>query len=252
VARAVDKPLSRREISFCLARDVRLELAFISAGEFLMGSANSDRDADDNAKPQHRVRIKRAFYLAKYPVTQVQWQAVMGCDASPLDMPNNPICQVSWHDCQRFLQKLNADIAAGLGRFALPSEAQWEYSCRAGGTGHYCFGDKPEKLPEFAWYSANYSRKTHAVGGKKANAWGLYDMHGNVMEWCQDWYGDGAYKASSADDPQGPSKGTHRVLRGGCWYYPAAGCRSAHRYYAEPGDRLDFLGFRVALIPVDK
>ncbi len=206
----------------------------------------------DWEKPQHRVRITKPFYLGKYLVTQEQWEAVMGNNPSHFKGPKNPVEMVSWDDCQQFLGKLNAKAGSGAGKFQLPTEAQWEYACRAGSKTKYCFGDDESKLGEYAWYDANSGNKTHPVGEKKPNAWGLYDMHGNVWEWCQDWWKDGYYKESRVDDPTGAATGSSRVLRGGSWGNPARGCRSADRDYGGPGICADILGFRVARVPADK
>ena len=178
-----------KEIAVDLGHGVKLEMVLIPAGEFLMGSPDSDKDAQSDEKPQHRVRITKPFYLGKYLVTQEQWEAVTGTSPSYFKRPKNPVEQVSWEDCRGFVKKLNGKV--GGGTFPLPTEAQWEYACRAGSTTRYCFGDEESGLGEYAWYEANSDSKTHPVGGMKRNAWGLYDMHGNVWEWCQDWY-DGA------------------------------------------------------------
>ncbi len=170
------------EISVELGGGVKMEMVLIPAGEFLMGSPESDKDASTDEKPQHRVRITRPFYLGKYLVTQEQWIAVMGSNPSLFKGIKNPVEMVSWDDCQQFLAKLNAKSGPGGGRFQLPNEAQWEYACRAGSTTRYCFGDDASGLRDYAWYSANSRDTTHPVGEKKPNAWGLYDMHGNVCE----------------------------------------------------------------------
>ena len=171
-----------------LGGKVKLEMVQIPAGEFLMGTPNSDSNGLNAEKPRHRVRITKPFYLGKYLVTQEQWGAVMGNNPSYFKGPKKPVEQVSWDDCQQFLRKLNAISVAGEGRFQLPTEAQWEYACRAGSTTRYCFGDEESRLGEFAWYNVNSGEQTHRVGEKKPNAWGLYDMHGNVWEWCADWF----------------------------------------------------------------
>jgi len=177
---------------------------------------------------------------------------VTGSNPSHFKGPKNPVDTVSWDDCQQFLGKLNAKSAAEVGKFQLPSEAQWEYACLAGSKTRYCFGDDESKLGDYAWYAANSGSKTHPVGEKKPNAWGLYDMHGNVWEWCQDRDGDGYYAKSPTDDPTRPATGSHRVYRGGSWLNDARFCRSAVRSDLTPGFRYYALGFRVAQVPADK
>ncbi len=239
-----------KELSVDLGKGIKLEMVLIPAGEFLMGSPDSDKDAFEWEKPQHRVRITKPFYLGKYLVTQEQWEVVIGNNASRFKGPKNPVEQVSWDDCQQFLDKLNKRQGNLGGRFVLPTEAHWEYACRAGSKTRYCFGDDEKQLGEYACYGANSGGKTHPVGEKKPNAWGLYDMHGNVWEWCQDWYGD--YKESPVDDPSGPIGGSVRVFRGGSWYHPARYCRSAIRNRHLPSYRWYDLGFRVSLVLADK
>ena len=169
-----------KELTVDLGKGIKLEMVLIPAGEFLMGSPDSDKEAYPFEKPQHRVRITKPFYLGKYLVTQEQWEAVMGNNPSRFKGPKNPVEQVSWEDCQKFLGKLNAKVGSGAGKFQLPSEAQWEFACRAGSKMRYCFGDDEKQLGEYAWYDANSGDKTHPVGEKKPNAWGLYDMHGKA------------------------------------------------------------------------
>ena len=243
---------AEKEISFDLGRGVRLELLLIPAGEFMMGSPNSDKDADADEKPQHRVRITKPFYLGKYLVTQEQWEAVLGKNPSHFKGPKNPVEEVSWDDCRKFLDTLNAKIGVEGGKFVLPTEAQWEYACRAGSTTRYCFGDDDRQLAEYAWFENNSGKQTHPVGEKKPNAWGLYDMHGNVWEWCRDRYEAGYYAVSPTDDPVGPALGSIRVFRGGLWFSGPGVCRSARRSNDAPGDRDNYLGFRVARILGDK
>jgi formylglycine-generating enzyme required for sulfatase activity len=234
----LEKP-APKEISVELGNGVKLEMILIPAGEFLMGDDNGGGDE----KPVHRVKITKPFYLGKHPVTQEQWEAVMGNNPSHFNRSKNPVERVSWDDCQAFFEKINAKV--GGGKFSLPAEAQWEYACRAGSVTRYCFGDDMSSLDEYAWYDKNSENKTHAVGKKKPNAWGLYDIHGNVWEWCADWYDGGYYANSPVDDPAGPSGGSNRVFRGGGWYDPALNCRSANRYGYSPERRTDNLGFRV-------
>ena len=240
-----------RELALDLANGVKLEMVLIPAGEFLMGSLEPGKDATDSERP-HRVRISRPFYLGKYLVTQDQWGGVMGNNPSNFKGPKNPVDSVSWDDCQHFCDKLNVKLGVKAGKFQLPSEAQWEYACRAGTTTCYCFGDDESGLDEFAWYSANSGRKTHPVGEKRPNSWGLYDMHGNVWEWCADWYGNDYYSKSPEDDPTGPASGACRVHRGGSWRSKANGARSAKRAITTGDSRLDGMGFRVSLLPTDK
>jgi formylglycine-generating enzyme required for sulfatase activity len=223
----------------------------IPAGTFLMGSLDSDGDASPNEKPQHRVRITRPFYLGRYLVTQKEWEAVMGKNPSNFKGPKNPVENVSWDDCQVFLGKLNAKSGGRGGKFSLPTEAQWEYACRAGSTTKFYFGDDKGELWMYAAYDELYQLGTSPVGGaRRSNAWRLYDMHGNLWEWCTDWYDGGYYRKSATDDPLGPSTGLLRVIRGGSWR--GGSCRSADRKGAGPG-RGDFsLGLRVSLVPADK
>ena len=186
-------------------------------------------------------------------MTQEQWEAVMGDNPSHFKCPTNPVETVSWDDCQQFLKQLNDKV--GGGKFVLPTEAQWEYACRAGSKTKYCFGDDASKLGDYSWwYDKSSDSKTYPVGEKKPNAWGLYDMHGNVWEWCQDWhdYDGGYYAKSPTDDPTGPATGSYRVVRGGGWNCPAGDCRSASSGSYKPGVRGFNLGFRVSRVPADK
>jgi formylglycine-generating enzyme required for sulfatase activity len=216
---------------------IGMEFVLIPAGTFMMGDA--DGEADE--RPVHQVTISRSFYLGKYEVTQAQWQAIMGNNPSLFTGTDNlPVEQVWWTDVEEFIRRLNA--REGGDKYRLPTEAEWEYAARAGSTTAYSFGNDPAQLKEYAWYKDNAGGKTHPVGQLKPNAWGLYDMHGNVMEWVQDWYG--RYAAEPVTDPPGPPSGTHRMRRGGAWNNAAAICRSANRY-SVPGFRDDFLGFRL-------
>ena len=203
-------------------------------GTFMMGSPSGE-DGRYGDEKQHQVTLTKGFWMLETEVTQKQWKAIMGSNPSHFKGDNLPVENVSWNDCQEFCKK-----CALLGMpVQLPTEAQWEYACRAGSTGPYA-----GNLDEMAWFEDNSGRKTHPVGTKKPNAWGLYDMHGNVWEWCADWY-DGDYPSGSVTDPIGPSNGSDRVVRGGSWCYYARRCRSAYRGYRAPGGRDDDLGFRV-------
>jgi formylglycine-generating enzyme required for sulfatase activity len=213
-----------------------IEFVLIPPGSFMMGSTNGDADE----KPAHQVTINYSFYMGKYEVTQAQWQSVMGNNPSNFkDCANCPVEQVSWDDAQNFVNKLN-ESNDGF-RYRLPTEAEWEYACRAGTTGDYA-----GNLSEMAWYSENSGSKTHAVGGKRPNAWALADMHGNVWEWCQDWYHE-TYHGAPTDGSAWLSGGEqkYRVVRGGSWVYRAASMRSAFRSYGTPGLRYGNGGFRV-------
>jgi formylglycine-generating enzyme required for sulfatase activity len=206
----------------------------ISAGEFMMGSTNGV----DDEQPVHRVRISREFEMGKYEVTQAQWEAVMGNNHSRFEGPDLPVEQVSWNDAQEFINKLNQ--SDNKYQYRLPTEAEWEYAARAGSTGDYA-GD----LDAMAWYYINSGNTTHPVGQKQANAWGLYDMHGNVWEWVRDWYDSGYYAQSPGADPRGPSSGSSRVSRGGGWGSLARNCRSAVRSSGSPVLRYYYLGLRL-------
>jgi formylglycine-generating enzyme required for sulfatase activity len=208
----------------------------IPAGTFMMGSPDSEPGRNLDEGPQHQVTISKAFELQTTEVTQSQWQAVMGSNPSYFKGPDLPVEQVSWDDAQAFIAKLNAKNDGY--RYRLPTEAEWEYAARAGTTGPYA-GD----LGAMAWYAPNSGGTTHPVGTKTPNAWGLYDMHGNVMEWVQDWY-DG-YSSSAVTDPVGPSSGSARVLRGGGWAYESQNCRSADRDSSSPDYRGGPLGLRL-------
>ena len=178
--------------------------------------------------------------MAKTQVTQKQWVAIMGVNPSEFRGENLPVESVSWNDAQEFLEKLNEKIGNDDGgKMMLPTEAQWEYACRAGEPGQYSGGT----IDEVAWYWDNSEDETHPVGMKKSNAWGLHDMHGNVWEWCADWYDA---ELEGGVDPTGPSSGANRVRRGGGWDSYAVSCRAAFRYNDNPANRHDSLGFRIA------
>ncbi len=214
-----------------------VEFVLVQPGTFDMGE-------QDHA---HRVTISRPFYLQATPVTQSQWVAVMGHNPSYFETGGGecPVERVSWKDVQVFIQKLNQQ--EGTDKYRLPTEAEWEYAARAGTTTDYSFGDSDADLDEYAWYYENSGEKTHPVGQKKPNPWGLYDMHGNVWEWCQDWYGD--YPKGHVTDPTGPSRGSYRVIRGGSWGNGAYYCRSAERGDSSPAYRHFNVGFRLARTP---
>jgi len=224
----------------------RFGIAFIliPSGTFQMGS---ERGSDDE-KPVHTVRLSRPFYLGIYPVTQRQWEAVMGSNPSRFQGPEHPVEQVSWDKVQEFIRSLNTHEGRAL--YRLPTEAEWEYAARAGATGDYSFGDDVTQLSRYAWYEDNARGTTHPVGQLRPNSWGLYDMHGNVWEWVQDWYNNQEYarrtaRGTAVVDPAGPAAGSDRVARGGGWRYAARYCRSAYRLDDAPGLRYGTLGFRL-------
>jgi formylglycine-generating enzyme required for sulfatase activity len=217
-----------------------MKFLLISAGTFQMGSTTGDKDE----QPVHQVTISKPFYMGETEVTQAQWQALMGTNPSLFQGdPKRPVEQVWWDDVQAFIRKLNEKEGGNL--YRLPTEAEWEYAARAGTTTAYSFGDDASLLGQYAWYKDNAGEQTHPVAQLKPNAWGLYDMHGNVWEWVQDWYQ--RYRTEAVTDPQGPPSGTHRGRRGGAWNNLEQICRSANRY-SVTGYRDDFLGFRLVRI----
>ena len=247
----------------------KLALVLVPPGEFLMGSTPEEQarfpkkpvaggEKPDRVQkqlpegPQHRVTITRPFYLGKYEVTQAQWQAVLGDNPSYAVGPTLPVERVSWEMIQPFLAKLNENPAAEKMTLALPTEAQWEFACRAGTTTPFSSGETEDELREFGWFDKYSGRKTYPVGELKPNAFGLYDMHGNVEEWCRDYADETWYEKSPPSDPIGPSTGTHRVIRGGSFRSLASAgsgnsaCRSATRTSTSPSSHLNTFGFRVA------
>ncbi len=225
---------------------IGMRFVLVRPGEFLMGF----NEADDE-KPLHLVRITQPFYLGVFPVTQAEYQTVTGQNPSlAAGNPRHPVEQVSWDDAVSFAQKLSqlSGEANHELTYRLPSEAEWEFACRAGSTGMWCCEDKESQLGGYCWFDINSGNRTHPVGEKKPNVWGLHDMHGNVWEWCLDWYDAGYYKVSPTDDPSGPSSASHRVFRGGCCWRAASDCRSAYRGYAPDGRNIG-LGFRLAATP---
>ena len=281
-----------QHLTLDLGGGVTMELALIPAGTFIMGSPATEEGRDDN-ETQHEVTISKPFYIGIHEVTQAQWKTVLGTDPSEFKGADRPVEQVSWYDALEFCNSLTelvgkkhpelklkpyytitvhrrdeeGQIVIAEVRehprnrgFRLPTEAQWEYACRAGTTGPIA---GTGRLDDMGWYAQNATRRlsafwaifrldvvlrddgTRRVGTKWPNAWGLYDMHGNVWEWCSDWHG--AYPKCSVTDPTGAPSDTSRVLRGGGWFRSPDDCRSANRLGTEPDDRLNSLGFRVCL-----
>jgi formylglycine-generating enzyme required for sulfatase activity/tetratricopeptide (TPR) repeat protein len=226
--------------------DLGMKFAWIPPGTFLMGGAADDPDRLDNETP-HRVTLTSGFWMGVHPVTQAQWRTLMGVNPSCFQDDARPVEMVSWDDCREFLRRLSRSDGR---TYRLPTEAEWEYACRAGTTTPFSFGatlrsESANYDPAVGSGSKAGGGQTTAVGSFAANAWGLFDMHGNVWEWCADWYDE--YDPSAATDPQGPRFGTARVLRGGSWGSKARGCRAACRNGGTPGLRNNAWGFRVVL-----
>ena len=234
------------KLSVDLGGGVKMDFVLIQAGSFMMGAEQGEA----NERPVHQVKITKPFYMGAYEVTQAQWRAVMGENPLALKGDNMPAERVSWEDCEKFVAKLRGKVGQGM-ICRLPTEAEWEYACRAGSQAAYCFGDDEGGLGEYAWCSPGAEGSTHPVGQKKPNAWGLYDMHGNVWEWCADWYDEGYYAKSPVEDPKGPAEGELRVLRGGAWHVHPVIARSASRFRYDPVLRYLSTGCRVVVSAQD-
>jgi formylglycine-generating enzyme required for sulfatase activity len=285
----------RRGSPSLITNSLGMKFTRIKAGEFLMGSPDTDKDAKDDEKPQHRVRITRPFYLGVHEVTRGQFRRFVDDAGYQTDAEKDgkggwgwneaankfehgqnprytwretgfeqtdehPVVNVSWNDAVAFAEWLGKREGK---TYRLPTEAEWEYACRAGTTTRYFCGDDAEALAEVGNVADAMAREKHhwkdtiaardgfvytaPVGRYRPNAWGLHDMHGNVLEWCWDWYGKDFYKGSRVDDPAGPLDAAYRVIRGGSWYNSPRYCRSANRWI-EPGNRSNDLGFRLALV----
>lgn len=221
------------------AQHLNLEFVFIPAGGFHMGAT-----VFDDERPVHEVRLSRPFYLGRYTVTQAQWEALMGSNPSYFrGHGRRPVEHVTWEDVQEFIRRLNE--REGTKKYRLPTEAEWEYAARADSSTRYGFGDQRQQLGQYAWYEANANGQTHPVGRLKPNAWGLYDMHGNVWEWVQDWYDAAYYQVSPKLDPRGPSPALYRAVRGGAWDADAGDCRAASRNVEYPDNPNRVIGFRL-------
>ncbi|NLX95392.1 MAG: SUMF1/EgtB/PvdO family nonheme iron enzyme, partial [Rhodopirellula sp.] len=226
-----------------LEDSIGIRFKLIPAGTFLMGSPDGDSDAWPGEKPQHLVRITKPFYLGVTEVTQEQYERVIGQNPSRFKGdPQRPVEMVSWEDAVAFCRKLSEQEGQ---TYRLPTEAEWEYACRARSQTKWSFGDDPAGLTEQAWFDRNSEGTTHPVAQKKPNAFGLYDVQGSVWEWCSDRYGEKYYGESPQADPQGPAEGSLRVNRGGSWDYLASDCRASCRGWNVSGYRYDFLGFRL-------
>jgi formylglycine-generating enzyme required for sulfatase activity len=225
------------------------ELVFIPGGVFMMGSPETEAGHDDDESPLHEVQVAD-FYIGRYPVTNEEYGRFLATNPEMKEpnfwgdrnynQPNQPVVGVSWHEAQKYA------AWAGL---SLPTEAQWEYACRAGTTTRYYTGDTEDDLDRAGWYTKNSGGKLHPVGAKEPNVFGLYDMHGNVWEWCQDWFYEDYYENSPKENPLGPASGSHRVLRGGSRGDIPEYCRAAVRNFVAPVERLGFVGFRLLRTP---
>jgi uncharacterized protein (TIGR02996 family) len=238
-------------VRYTLPGGVPLDLALIPPGTFYMGG-QGDESRDEDEDPSHRVRLTRGFYLGIYPVTQAQWNAVLAPLRLTFHGPNLPVEHVSWYDAWEFC----SELCDRFGRnFRLPTEAEWEYACRAGTRSPFAFGDV--LTTDQANYDGNYPygqspkgiyrERTSPVTLFQPNAWGLHDMHGNVWEWCNDWFWAAYYLHSVEENPAGPVEGSSRTVRGGSWYFGARPTRSSYRFWMDPEQRDDDLGFRVVL-----
>lgn len=234
------KPAPRRNSSTTgLSAEIKNlinNMVYVSGGTFIMGG-----DDSSDQMPTHSVTLS-SYYICKYEVTQALWRAVMGSNPSYFKGDNLPVEQVSWNDCQTFINRLNSYTGRN---FRLPTEAEWEFAARGGNySRHYKYSGS-NYLGDVAWYTDNSGSRTHPVGTKQANELGLYDMTGNVWEWCSDWYG--SYSSYSQSNPTGPNSGSDRVLRGGSWSSYARSYRSSNRSYNAPGGSLRIFGLRLVL-----
>jgi formylglycine-generating enzyme required for sulfatase activity len=225
-------------LTLSLRPGVEMKFVWIPPDEFQMGSDNKN----DWEKPVHRVTLTKGFYMGVFTVTQSQWRAVMNDNPSHFRGDDRPVEKVSWDDCQEFCQKMRQLTGKSI---RLPTEAEWEYACRAGTTTDYN-GDGEEALRKVGWYNGNSDKQTHPVGKLAPNVWGLYDMHGNVYQWCEDWYGP--YSKDDKTDPKGANFGGSRVLRGGSWGTLPGYCRSAPRDWSAPARRYIRCGCRVCFL----
>ena len=229
-------------ISIPVKNGISIEMVKVEAGTFMMGATSEMKAPYDNEKPLHQVTLTNDYYMGMYEVPQTLWEAVMGSNPSAYKGDNLPVEMVSWNDCQEFISKLNSLTGR---KFRLPTEAEWEYAARGGkkSRGYQYSGNS--NISDVAWYDGNSGSKPHPVGMKQANELGIYDMSGNVCEWCSDWYG--SYSSSSQTNPTGAVSGWGRVYHGGSWCNDARFCRLSYRSCITPGYRFNFLGLRLAL-----
>ena len=221
---------------------ITIDMIKVEAGTFMMGATSEMQNPWDDEKPVREVILTNDYYIGKYEVTQSLWQAVMGTNPSYFKGDNLPVEQVSWDNCLEFISKLNSLTGR---KFRLPTEAEWEYAARGGRKSRGYQYSGSFNISDVAWYNGNSGNKIHPVGMKQANELGVYDMSGNVCEWCQDWYG--SYVSSSQTNPLGANSGSFRVCRGGSWYFDTGNCRSSFRSRGNPDTRSRYLGFRLVL-----
>ncbi|CAB5126543.1 Phage protein [Olavius algarvensis associated proteobacterium Delta 3] len=229
-----------------LSNSIGMELVLIPAGTFTMGGDWDKEQADENELPKHAVTFVTPFYMGRVTVSQSQWSSLMDSNPSHFVGDDHPVEMVSHNDACEFIRRLNETEQTDT--YRLPTEAEWEYTARAGSESTYCFGPERMKLTDYAWYKNNSSKETHPVGLLLPNAWGLFDMHGNVHEWCSDWFDRNYYAASPGTSPEGPPMGLARVLRGGDWGSGDWYCRCAIRSLSSPNRRSPRVGFRVVKV----
>ncbi len=235
-------------ISKNFTNSIKMEFSLIPPGEFVMGALPTDKDANDDESPIHKVRITKSFYISKFLTTQGNWKSIMNNNPSFFKKlgDDNPIERVSWYLIQDFIKRLNEkEKLKPKEGYRLPTEAEWEYVCKAGSSTKYYHSNKSDLLEEYAWFSYTSNRSTQVVGTKKPNAFGIYDMLGNVREWCHDWYDPKYYQKSPVNDPQGPAKGEFKTMRGGSWYCVPRLTRTTQRYHHIPSSKSFLIGFRL-------
>jgi formylglycine-generating enzyme required for sulfatase activity len=226
--------------------DYDIEMVYVQGGTFTMGCTSEQSGCLDYEKPSHTVSLS-SFSIGKYEVTQAQWRAVMGNNPSKFsDCDRCPVELVTWNDVQNFISRLNQKTGK---KYRLPTEAEWEYAARGGNRSKGYQYSGSDNIDSVAWYDGNSDNKTHTVGSKSPNELGIYDMSGNLWEWCSDWHDENYYKSSPSSNPKGASSGTFRVLRGGSWSNVAVHCRVAYRYFSSSSGRGDLIGFRLLLVP---
>lgn len=231
----------RNDLIIKLPNNQVMEFILVEAGTFRMGSPRNEPDRFQNEN-QHRVTLTNDYYIGKYPVTQAQWLSLMEKNPSHFQGDNRPVDSVSWVDCQNFIEKLNDYTSKN---FRLPTEAEWEFAARGGNNSNGYMFSGSDNIDDVAWYIGNSQYQTHPVGLKLPNELGIYDMNGNILEWCNDRYGE--YPRGRVVDPTGPESGHYRVLRGGAWNFNAANCRIAHRGNSFPSRGWHFTGFRLVI-----